>query len=125
MNIEEEIKSVEKESMRLARKRDELLRLQQERMEREQQLEGIFAQSGYPTPLDLVQALICKFDIRVPDANRIKGKRKRTRVTAALRDAIRRECQAGLSMNRAAKRFAVSYAVVSKVLLGHYDRLSA
>ncbi|MDR3316876.1 MAG: hypothetical protein LBS68_02260 [Puniceicoccales bacterium] len=116
-----EMKVLDKEFARITRRKEELLRQQREDSEREQKLQGVFVQSGYTSPLDLVEALIRRFGIKITGENAFLRKRKRTRVTAALRDAIRHECSTGLSMNRASKKHGVSYAVVSKILQGFYD----
>lgn len=124
MNIEEEIKSLEKESARLARRKDELVRLHSEEAARLDRLGKLFAESGYATPLDFVEALIKKFGLKVTGDNEFLRKRKRTRVTSNLRDAIKKDCACGMSMNKASKKYDLSYAVVAKVLTGYYDELA-
>ncbi|MDR0428614.1 MAG: hypothetical protein LBG86_01095 [Puniceicoccales bacterium] len=115
------MKHLEKETARITRRKEELMRLQREEILREERLGEIFSNSGYATPLALVEALIRKYSIKVTGENEFLRKRKRTRVTAHLRDSIKEECGAGLSMNRASKKFRISYAVVVKILNGKYD----
>jgi predicted Fe-Mo cluster-binding NifX family protein len=90
---------------------------------REKKLDIVLAESGYGSPLDLVEAFIRKFGLKITADNTFLRKRKRVRVTSELRDAIRKECAEGLSMNRASKKYGISYAVVSKILNGAYDGL--
>ncbi|MDR1437880.1 MAG: hypothetical protein LBI69_02355 [Puniceicoccales bacterium] len=121
MSIEEEMKHLDKETARITRRKEELIRLQREEITREERLGELFSTSGYITPLALVEALIRKYSIKVTGENEFLRKRKRTRVTPHLRDSIKDECKAGLSMNRASKKFKISYAVVVKILAGKYD----
>jgi hypothetical protein len=121
MRVEDEIKSVDKEVARLARKKEELLRRQQLEAAKEEQLNGVLVASGYETPVALVDAFIRRFGLRVTGENTLRRKRKRTTVTAELCDAIRQDCSGGLSMNRASKKHGISYAVVTKILNGVYD----
>lgn len=124
MSIEEEIKNLEKESVRLARRKEELMRLHVEEASRQDRLERLFADSGYATPLEFVEALIRKFGLKVTGENEFLRKRKRTRVTSNLRDSIKNDCITGMSMNGASKKYDLSYAVVAKVLSGYYDQLA-
>jgi hypothetical protein len=121
MRIEKELRDLERKSARLSKKKAELMRILREDEVKSQELQHIFDSSGYPSPLDLVEALIRKFGLRVTGENAFTRKRKRTRMTAELRDSIRQECTSGLSMNRASKKYGVSYAVVTRIMQGRYD----
>jgi hypothetical protein len=121
MSVDEEIRVIEKEARRLAKKKEVLLRLHREDSEKAQKLNSLYEGSGYSSPVDLVEALIRRFGLRVTGENSFQRKRKRTRVTGQLRDTIREDCRKGLSMNAASKKYDVSYAVVSKILNGFYD----
>jgi tRNA A37 N6-isopentenylltransferase MiaA len=121
MKIEKELRDLEKKEAHLFKKKAELIRILQEDEMRSHRLQEIFDSSGYSSPLHLVEALIRKFSIRVTGENSFAKKRKRTHVTAELRDNIRQECSSGLSMNRASKKYGVSYAVVTRVMQGRYD----
>lgn len=124
MSIEEEIRNLEKESVRLAHRKDELLRLAMVNKEREARLDKLFADSGYSTPLEFVESLIRKYNLKVTGENEFQRKRKRTRVTSSLRDSIKKDCANGMSMNKASKKYELSYAVVAKILTGYYDQLA-
>jgi len=51
------------------------------------------------------------------------GRRKRTKITAELRDAVKKRVAGGVSMNRASQEFGLSYAVVITMVRGHYAKL--
>ncbi|MDR0340286.1 MAG: hypothetical protein LBH53_01840 [Puniceicoccales bacterium] len=121
MSVDEEIRVIEKEARRLAKRKEALLRLHQEDSEKAQKLSSLYEGSGYSSPVDLVEALIRRFGLRVTGENSFQRKRKRTRVTGQLRDTVREDCRKGLSMNAASKKYNVSYAVISKILNGFYD----
>lgn len=125
MDVEQEIKNIERESARLLQKKQELQRIRDEEKVRQERLSKLFAESGYATPLEFVEALIRKYELKITGENAFLHKRKRTRITCKLRDAILKECNSGMSMNKASKKFDVSYAVVTKVLAGHYNNLKA
>lgn len=123
MDVEQEIKNIERESARLQQKKQELQRIREEEKVRQERLSQLFAESGYATPLEFVEALIRKYELKITGENAFLRKRKRTRITGKLRDAILKECHSGMSMNKASKKFDVSYAVVTKVLAGQYNNL--
>ncbi|MDR3117505.1 MAG: hypothetical protein LBT98_02960 [Puniceicoccales bacterium] len=123
MNLEDELKNLDREVERIARRKKELL-LRQEAAQKAKSLDVIYEESGYASPQDLVEALIRRFGLSVTGENLLRRKRRRTRVTAGLRDSIRQDCAAGFSKNRASKKYNISYAVVSKVLTGNYDHLA-
>ncbi len=52
-----------------------------------------------------------------------KPRRKRTKVTAELRDQVRAKVKGGLSKNKASQEFGISYLVVNKIMDGQYDKL--
>ncbi len=52
-----------------------------------------------------------------------KARRKRTKITAALRDSVLKAIKGGTSKNAASKKFALSYAVVTKMEKGVYNSL--
>ena len=52
-----------------------------------------------------------------------KARRKRTKITAGLRDTVLKALNGGMSKNAASKKFALSYAVVTKMEKGVYRSL--
>ncbi len=52
-----------------------------------------------------------------------KAQRKRTKITAGLRDTVLKALKDGTSKNAASKKFALSYAVVTKMEKGVYSSL--
>jgi DNA invertase Pin-like site-specific DNA recombinase len=81
-------------------------------------------QSGLE-PRDLVFALVDKFGVRLAGRRKgsKRGRRRRTKITAELRDAVKKALKGGASMNATSKHFGISYAVVVKMNKGHYDKL--
>lgn len=125
MNIKTELKSIEKEEARLARKKEELLTKQKEEEALQARLESMVKTSEFDSPKSLVEALIDKYNIKLTKKSTggAKKRRSRTKVTKELRDAIKKEVKSGTSMNAASKKFEVSYVVVSKIMKGAYDKL--
>ncbi len=54
-----------------------------------------------------------------------KARRKRTKITAGLRDTVLKALKDGTSKNAASKKFALSYAVVTKMEKGVYSSLKS
>jgi hypothetical protein len=123
MDIENEIRNLDREVERIAHRKKELLR-RKEAAQRAKSLDVVFEESGYGAPQDLVEALIRHFGLHVTGENLLRRKRKRTKMTANLRDSVRQDCAAGYSKHRASKKYDISYAVVSKILTGNYDHLA-
>lgn len=124
MSLNEEILRIEKEEARLARRKEELAAELEKKNEQRTKLEDLYKASGYANPKDLVEALIDLYAIRV--TKRLRGtnltRRKRTKITPELRAAVKKEVKSGVSMNQASKKFAISYAVVAKIMKGAYDK---
>ena len=127
-SIEKKLKELELEERRLAEKKQQLIREQKIFEEKQKKLDSIFKNSGYATPKELVEDLISKFGIRLSgiasaSAPEGKGKRTRTRITAALRDAVKKDLNAGTTKVAVSKAHGISYVVVGKIAKGDYDHL--
>ena len=123
-DLEEQLKALEKERIRLEEKKKALQEQIEQNAESEKKLQDLFENSGFPTPRALVVALMEKYNLRLTGAPKEKeGRRKRTKVTAQLREEIREAVKGGLSKNQASKKFDVSYLVVNKIMGGEYDKL--
>jgi len=123
MNYEAELKRIEKEEARLARRKKTLAAKLEQNAEEDAKLESIFQNSGYKTPKALIKALSFKYGVAAAAGDELVKTRKRTRITAELRDSIKAEVNSGTSMNAASKKFGISYAVVTKIMKGDYDKL--
>jgi len=128
MNINQELKTIEKEEARLAKVKKSLLAKKQEEEALEAKLDAMVKESGFSTPKALVEALIEKYGIRLsgkrgPKPGGAARKRTRTKVTKELRDAIKKDVKGGMSMNAASKAHNISYVVVSKIMKGAYDKM--
>jgi len=122
MDLEEQLKALEKERARIEDKKKALQEQIKENAAAEQKLEKLFEESGFATPRALIVALMRKYNVRVSGAP-TEGRRKRTKVTAQLRDDVREAVNGGLSKNQASKKFEISYLVVNKIMAGSYDKL--
>jgi len=125
-DIEEQIKQLEQEALNLAQRKAELEAEKQRRAELDKSLDEIVKNSGYASPRDLAQALVGKYGLRLSKAPVLSGerpRRKRTRITAQLRDSIKKMVTDGASMNSVSKQQNISYTVVTKIVKGVYDAL--
>ena len=125
MDLDNQLKEIEEEEARLARQRKELLDQKKKQEALEAKLEKLFSQSGYETPRQLVEALIAKFNVKFSGRKKAAApaKRRRTRVTASLRDELKQAIAGGQSKNSLAKETGISYVVISKIEKGEYDHL--
>jgi len=123
MNLQTKLRTLDRARNRLARQKKRLLVFAREEKARAAKLERLVKQIGLP-PRDLVFALVDKYNVRLAGRRKGQGgRRKRTKITAALRDAVKKRVQGGVSMNRVSREFGISYAVVIKIMRGHYDAL--
>src|ERR1700679_1652672 len=120
MRLQDQLKSLEREKARLHKLEKTLLERAKLAKDIEARLELIVKQSGLAVR-DLVFALVDKFKVRL--AGRRKGSERRRRkppkITAELRDAVKKTVKGGTSMNAASKEYGISYAVVVKMVKGH------
>lgn len=122
----DELKEIKKQVAKLTRKAARLEAKATKVGPSDNKLDDVVKNSGYKTPRALVKALIQAYGVKlVADSSGsvdIK-RRKRTRVTIELRDSVKKEVSGGMSMNAASKQFNISYAVVTKIMKGDYDKL--
>ena len=126
-DIEEQLKQLQQQEANIAQRKAELEAEMQRRADLDKRLDEIVKNSGYANPRDLAQALISKYGLRLARAASITGekqRRKRTRITAELRDSIKKLVNDGTSMNAVSKQQNISYTVVAKIVKGHYDKVS-
>lgn len=124
-NIKKQLKVIEKSEALLARKKKALMEQEKQQKAIDSKLESLVKQSGFKTPKELVEALVLKYGIRLSATRTASGKmrRRRTKITAQLRDEIRKQVKDGKSMNAVSKEKSISYAVVAKICNGAYDHL--
>ena len=128
MNIEVRLKQIENSEQALAEERKALQQALEKEKKRDAKLQKLVETSGFDSPRELVMALIEKYNLRVSGRHAAATKsgakrRKRTTVTAELRDEIKQKVEEVGSMNSVAKEIGISYAVVSKIWNGQYDHL--
>ncbi len=123
MNISAQLRQLERTGTRIAVLKKRLLDEARIRKTVASRLECLVRASGLE-PRDLVFALVDHYKIRLAGRRKNQNRRRRrTTITAELRDAVKNKVNGGVSMNRTAKEFGISYAVVIKMMRGHYDRL--
>ncbi len=139
----EELKRLEKEAARLARKREKLEAQLKAEKEAAKWYDQVLKESGYKRAKDFVKALMSHFGIRTVNLTRTgrgagraaqggngakrggkaAAKRKRTVVTPELRDKVKGALAKGASKGAVAKEFKLSYPVIKKISEGGYDKL--
>ena len=123
MNIQQQLKSLGRKKAKLEKIAKNLLAQARAQKSLEAKLEGMVKEVGIPAR-DLVFALVEKFGVRLAGRRKgSRGRRKRTKITAELRDAVKKSLKSGMSMNAASKKFGISYMVVMKVKSGHYNKV--
>lgn len=124
MDLDKQIKELESEEAMIAQRKQDLKEKQKLREALDTKLEKFFKESNFASPKDLAEALIEKYNIRL--SSRKPGqRRKRTTITAELRDKVKSYVRSGKSMNSVSKELEISYAVVVKIMKGSYDHLIA
>jgi hypothetical protein len=127
MNIENELKRIEKSERNLAMQKKKLLGLKKRKKANQAKLATIVKLSEFDTPKELVEALIETYDIQLNGRRALNGhtspsRRSRTKVTPELRDLIKAKLK-DQSVNRVSKELQISYPVISKIARGQYDQL--
>ena len=142
MNISKlnELKELEKLASQIAKKKAKLEAQLKAEAELAKWYDEVLKESGYKRPRDLVKAMMTHFGIKsislvaakrgpgrprkaAGNKSKPKARRKRTRITAELRDEVKAAVAAGLSRNAASKQFGISYIVIKKIVDGAYDKL--
>lgn len=146
----DELKQLEKQAARIARKRERLEAQVKADREAAKWYDQVLKESGYKRAKDFVKALMGHFGIRTvnltkgargpgrPPKNAKAGKpavkkakaaakrpakRTRTVVNAELRDKVKAALAKGGPKSAVAKEFKLSYPVVKKIGDGGYDKL--
>jgi hypothetical protein len=125
MDLDDQLKALEEKEANLARERKEILDQKKKQEALDAKLDKLLASSGYETPRQLVEALISKYNVKFSGRKKAvaTNRRRRTRVTAGLRDELKKALAGGQSKNSLAKETGISYVVVSKIEKGDYDHL--
>lgn len=140
-----ELKALEKLANKIAKKKARLEAQVEAEKETAKWYDQVLKESEFKRPRDLIKALMEHFGIRTvnlsgakrgpgrppkaeteakPQKEKIGGRRrKRTKVTAEVRDKVKEALSGGMSKNAAAKSFGISYIVIKKIEDGAYDSL--
>jgi hypothetical protein len=143
MSKQNELKELEKLASRIAKKKAKLEAQVKAEKETAKWYDQVLKESGFKRPKDFIKALMEHFGMRTVSLAKAKrgpgrpakaatkpkaktkstGRRKRTKITAELRDKVKASLEKGASKNAAAKSFGISYLVVKKIEDGAYDTL--
>ncbi len=124
MDNRKKLKEIDKAQSRLEKRRARLEAKMEKERAADAKLDKIFETSGYNTPRALVKALINRYNLRLGAARAAAGgARKRTKVTPQLRNDIKKAVKGGKSKMAVSKDFGISYAVVTNVMKGKYDKM--
>ena len=125
MDLNKQIKDLDAEQSRLLEKKKELEEKQQLQEVLHTKLEEFFKESKFATPRDLAEALVEKYGVKLGARRPGAPRRKRTAITADIRDTVKSKVNSGQSMNSVSKEMEISYAVIVKIMKGSYDHLKA
>jgi malate synthase len=139
-----ELKELDKLQKRIAKKKQRLEEQMKADQETAKWYDQVLKESGFKRPKDFVKALMEHFGMRTVSLAKSKrgpgrppksakaatkkkakasGKRKRTTITAEIRDQVKEALAGGLSKSAAAKQYGISYIVIKKIEDGAYDKL--
>lgn len=125
--ISKEIKQIEKREAELAKMKKELLDAAKKQKAAKAELEALVKKSGFESPRKLVEALVEHYGLRLggkkPGRKPAGGRRKRTKITPEVRDAVKAEIKNLGSVNAVSKKLGISYLVVAKINKGDYDKV--
>lgn len=123
-DIKSEIKRLEVEQAKIGRAKEKLLKEARELQQQGAKLEKLVKDSGFKSPKALVEALVLQYSLRLSRKAKGKtGRRKKTKVTPALRDQIKADLKAKMGPSAISRKHGLSYAVVANVKKGVYDKL--
>lgn len=121
-NVQDQLKYLEKEEAKIARKKAKLAERLAQDTALDKKLEAILKDSGM-TVKELIKNLSIKYGQRMSSRSGGGHVRRRTRVTAEVRDGVKKAISDGVSMSQIARDRGISYAVVNNVKKGRYDKL--
>lgn len=123
-SIDKQLKKIEQSQAKLAEEKQQLLQAKQREENELRQLEKLVKQSGYKSAQELVEVLVEKYGLKLSPRRRVKKqRRRRTTVTAPLRDAVKKSISDGKTKVQVSKEHKISYVTVSKIATGHFDKL--
>jgi len=124
MSVEQQLKALEQDEARLARKKQRLIEQLDKQREAHKELDALVANSGYKNARELIKALAVRNGLDLSRMGGTGGGRKtRARMTAATRDQIKTVAKGGKTAYAVSKELGISYPVVKKAMDGGYDHL--
>lgn len=143
-----ELKELEKLANKIAKKKERIEAQLKADKELAKWYDDVLKESGLKRPRALIKAMMAHFGISTISLTKSKrgpgrpakkaaakpakaakgtkttgAKRKKTKVTAEVRDTVKAAIEGGMSKNAAAKKFGISYLVIKKIEDGAYNSL--
>lgn len=136
-----ELKELDKLAKKIERKKQKLEEQMKADKETAQWFDQVLKESGFKRPRDFIKALMEHFGMRTVSLGGTKrgpgrpatkdtavkskpaGKRKRTKITAEVRDKVKAMLAKGTSKNAISKSTGISYIVIKKIGDGAYDKI--
>jgi hypothetical protein len=123
MSVHSELREIEKEQARLEARRKRLETKAAEDAGLKAKVDVFAAENGYTDGKALAKKLADMFGVVDSGVATPSGRRKRTKITAELRDAIKAEVSSGKAKNAVSKDRQISYIVIDKIIKGAYDHI--
>jgi len=120
MSVYSQLRDLQKEERKIALKKKRLEKKAARDEGLKLKVESFATENGFRNGKALTKRLADIFGVGGGAAG---GRRKRTKITAELRDAIKSEVGGGASKNSVSKNRGISYIVVDKITKGGYDHL--
>jgi len=123
MSVHSELREIEKEQARLEAKRRRLESKAAADAGLKAKVDVFAAENGFSDGKAFARKLADIYGVVDSSATTPSGRRKRTKITADLRDAIKAEVASGKAKNAVSKERQISYIVIDKIIKGAYDHL--
>jgi hypothetical protein len=123
MSVHAELREIEKEQARLEARRKRLETKAAEDEGLRSKVEAFATENGFSDGKALAKKLGDIFGLADAGGASPAGRRKRTKVSAQLRDMVKAEVSAGKAKNAVSKERQISYIVIDKIVKGFYDNL--
>jgi len=120
MSVYSQLRDLQKEERKIALKKKRLEKKAARDEGLKQKVDAFASENGFRNGKALTKRLSDIYGVSGGDGG---GRRKRTKITGELRDAIKSEVGGGASKNSVSKNRGISYIVVDKITKGGYDHL--
>jgi len=123
MSVHSEIREIEKEQARLEARRRRLESKAAADAGLQAKVDVFAAENGFSDGKAFAKKVADIYGVIDSGSTTPSGRRKRTKITAELRDTIKAEVSSGKAKNAVSKDRQISYIVIDKIIKGAYDHL--